>query len=245
MPSNPSPTSQSAIALPGYRPALAGDIQDHLGQQLRLADEAMGPWPVPESLRILAATIDCHLALRTEAQLSEFRDGIVEAQPILRAFAISLTKSPDRADDLVQATMLQALSKRALFQPGTNLNAWLFTILRNGYYTDYRRRSREVADPDGAYAAQLTIAPGQMDGLNLQDLQNALPKLAPDQREALLLVGAHGLTYEEAATVSGIPIGTIKSRVNRARLRLAELLGYAPEELMQGQSLQSRTGRQS
>ncbi|QRM34125.1 sigma-70 family RNA polymerase sigma factor [Microvirga sp. VF16] len=243
MPSNSSSTSQIALALPGYRPAIGRDIQDHLGQHLRLADEAMGPWPLPEPLRTLAAKIDRHLALRGEAELSEFQNGIVEARPNLRAFAISLTGSPDRADDLVQDAMLRALSKRALFQPGTNLNAWLCTILRNGFYTDHRRRSHEVADTDGAYAAQLAIAPGQMDGLNLQDLQNALPKLAPDQREALLLVGAHGLSYEEAATACGIPVGTIKSRVNQARLRLAELLGYAPEDLMQSRSLQTRTGR--
>jgi RNA polymerase sigma-70 factor (ECF subfamily) len=245
MPSNPSPASQSALTLPDHRPAIGRDIQDHLGQHLRLADEAMGSWPMPEPLRTLAVKIDRLLTLEREAELSEFQNGIVEARPILRAFAISLTGSPDRADDLVQDTMLRALSKRELFQPGTNLNAWLFTILRNSCYTEHRKRIHEVADRDGAYAAQLAIAPAQIDGLNLQDLQNALPKIAPDQLEALLLVGAHGLSYEEAARACGIPVGTIKSRVNRARLRLAELLGYAPGDLAQDQSLQALTGRLS
>ncbi|WP_230533614.1 sigma-70 family RNA polymerase sigma factor [Microvirga roseola] len=233
------------LALPIGRPAMGRVIQEYLGLHLCLADEAMELQPIPEPLRILAIKIDRHLALRREAELSEFQNGILEARPVLRAFAISLTRSPDRADDLVQNTIVRALSKRALFQPGTNLNAWLFTILRNGFYTEHRKRTHEVADPDGAYAAQLAITPGQMDGLNLQDLQDALRKIAPDQCEALLLVGAQGLSYEEAATACGVPVGTIKSRVNRARLRLAELLGYEPGDLAQDQFLQPPTGRLS
>ncbi len=231
MPSHLPPLSQSAPALPGHRPALERAIQDHLGSQLRLTDEAVGPWPMPEKLRILADQLDCLLAIREEAKLSEFRDGILDVRPSLRAFALSLTKNSDQADDLVQDTMLRALRKRSSFQPGTNLNAWLFAILRNSFYSEHRKRIREVADSDGEYAAQLAVAPEQMGRLNLQDLQAAFKKVAPDQLEALLLVGAQGLSYEEAAAACNVPIGTVKSRVNRARVRLAELLGYTADDL--------------
>jgi RNA polymerase sigma-70 factor (ECF subfamily) len=227
----PSPLLKVAPPLPDPRPALGRDIQEHLGQHLRLADEARGPWSVPEAHGILAAQLNRLLVMRDETELSEFRDGILVARPNLRAFAISLTGNPDRADDLVQDTMLRALSKRDFFQPGTNLNAWLFTILRNSFYSEHRKRLHEVADSDGAHAAQLAVAPAQMDNLNLQDLQAALGKVDPDQREALLLIGAQGLSYEEAAMAcGGIPVGTIKSRVNRARARLAELLGHTVED---------------
>lgn len=231
MSSNSFPVLPIAVASPGPRPAIGRDTQDHLGRHLRLADDALGPWPVPERLGILADLFDRQLAIRDEAEGSEFRDGILKVRPSLRAFALSLTKNPDQADDLVQDTVLRALSKRAFFQPGTNLNAWLFTILRNRFYSERRKRAREVADSDGEYAAQVAVAPDQMDRLNLQDLQIAFKKVAPDQLQALLLVGAQGLSYEEAAAACSTPVGTIKSRVNRARIRLAELLGNTAEDL--------------
>jgi RNA polymerase sigma-70 factor (ECF subfamily) len=152
------------------------------------------------------------------------RDALFAALPHLRAFAISLTGNIDRADDLVQETLLRALSHLDRFERGTNLQAWMFTILRNLFHSDYRKRRREIEDPEGAFAEKLAIMPEQAAKLDFDDMRLALAKLSPEQREAILLVGAEGLTYEEAAQVCGVVVGTIKSRVNRARNRLAELL---------------------
>src|SRR6266511_993438 len=152
------------------------------------------------------------------------RDDILASVPSLRAFAIPLSGNGDRADDLVQETLLRAIANIDSFQPGSNLPAWLFTILRNLFRSDYRKRRREVEDDDGSYAETLKSQPEQAGRLEFEELPGALAKLPPDQREALILVGASGLSYEEAAQICGCPIGTIKSRVNRARGRLAELL---------------------
>lgn len=152
------------------------------------------------------------------------------AIPHLRAFAISLTGSVEQADDLVQAALLRGLENLDKFQPGSNMQAWLLTILRNLFHTQYRRRRREVEDPDGAMAERLAVMPEQASRLDFKDMQAALVKLSVDQREALLLVAAEGVSYEEAAQICGTNIGTIKSRVNRARTRLAELLGIDDDE---------------
>jgi RNA polymerase sigma-70 factor (ECF subfamily) len=152
------------------------------------------------------------------------REAMLGAVPRLRAFAISLCGNVDKADDLVQETLVRALSHLDQFEPGTNMPAWLFTILRNLFRSDYRKRRREVEDDDGSYADSLKSQPEQSGRLEFEELPEALAKLPADQREALILVGASGLSYEEAAQICGCPIGTIKSRVNRARGRLAELL---------------------
>jgi RNA polymerase sigma-70 factor (ECF subfamily) len=110
------------------------------------------------------------------------------------------------------------------------MQAWLFTILRNHYYTEFRKRRREVEDPDGAMAQQVAVMPEQGSRLDFRDMQVALAKLSVEQREALLLVSAEGVSYEEAAQICGTNIGTIKSRVNRARTRLTELLALEAEE---------------
>lgn len=154
----------------------------------------------------------------------ELRDEILAALPSLRAFAISLSGDHSRADDLVQETLMRAWDHNDRFERGSNLNAWLFTILRNLFHSEYRKRSREVPDPDGAYASQLQSPPEQDARLDLQDFQLALAKLPADQREALLLIGAEGFSYEDAAAICNVAVGTIKSRVNRARTRLDELL---------------------
>lgn len=154
----------------------------------------------------------------------ELRDEILAALPSLRAFAISLSGDYSRADDLVQETLMRAWDHNERFQRGSNLNAWLFTILRNLFHSEYRKRSREVPDPDGTYAGQLQSPPEQDARLDLQDFQLALAKLPSDQREALLLIGAEGFSYEDAAAICNVAVGTIKSRVNRARTRLDELL---------------------
>jgi RNA polymerase sigma-70 factor (ECF subfamily) len=152
------------------------------------------------------------------------RDAVLAAVPSLRAFAISLSGNVDRADDLVQETLLRALANIDSFQPGTNMSAWLFTILRNLFRSEYRKRRREVEDGDGSYAETLKSQPEQSSRVEFEEFRTALAKLPPDQREALILVGASGFSYEEAAEICGCAVGTIKSRVNRARGRLADLL---------------------
>jgi RNA polymerase sigma-70 factor (ECF subfamily) len=152
------------------------------------------------------------------------RDAVLATVPSLRAFAISLSGNVDRADDLVQETLLRALANIDSFQPGSNMPAWLFTILRNLFRSEYRKRRREVEDPEGSYAESLKSQPEQTSRLEFQEFRTALAKLPPDQREALILVGASGFSYEEAAQICGCAVGTIKSRVNRARSRLAEML---------------------
>ncbi len=155
---------------------------------------------------------------------AQMKADLIAIIPNLRAFAVSLCGNPDRADDLVQETLVKAWSNLGSFVEGTNLPAWLFTILRNIYYSEYRKRRREVADSDGAIAAKLATAPAQNGHMDLLDFRAALQHLPNDQREALILIGASGLSYEEAAQICGCAVGTMKSRVNRARNRLSELL---------------------
>ena len=152
------------------------------------------------------------------------REAVLAAVPSLRAFAISLCGNVDRADDLVQETLLRALANINSFQPGTNMSAWLFTILRNHFRWEYRKRRREVEDGDGSYAETLKSHPEQYGRVEFEEFRTALAKLPQDQREALVLVGASGFSYEEAATICECAVGTIKSRVNRARTRLSELM---------------------
>ena len=155
---------------------------------------------------------------------NQFRDNLLAAIPSLRAFGMSLTSRSDRADDLVQETMIKAWSHHQSFVEGTNMKAWLFTILRNEFYTQLRKRKREVEDADGAYSNSVSVQGNQQSHLELADLTLALAKLPEDQREAVVLVGASGFSYEEAAKICGCAVGTVKSRVSRARERLTELL---------------------
>jgi RNA polymerase sigma-70 factor, ECF subfamily len=159
---------------------------------------------------------------------TSLKDAMLALVPNLRAFAVSLCGNVERADDLVQETLLKAWNSMDGFEEGTNLRAWLFTILRNTYFSECRRRRREVEDRDGSKAADLSVHPEQPGHLDMQDFRNALDALPPDQREALVLVGAAGFSYEEAAAISGCAVGTIKSRVNRARSKLIELLCISP-----------------
>lgn len=152
------------------------------------------------------------------------RDEILATVPSLRAFAISLSGNVDRADDLVQETIVRALANIDSFQPGSNMPAWLFTILRNLFRSDYRKRRREVEDADGNYARTLKTQPTQTTRIEFEEFRAALDKIPQDQREALILVGASGFSYEDAAAICGCAVGTIKSRVNRARTKLSELL---------------------
>jgi RNA polymerase sigma-70 factor, ECF subfamily len=156
--------------------------------------------------------------------LDDFPGLLVACIPGLRAFGITLTSNAERADDLVQETLLKAWKSQKSFERGTNLRAWLFTILRNEFYTQLRKRKREVEDADGVYSNSLSVPGGQESHLDMQDMRLALAKLPHDQREAIILVGASGFSYEEAAEICMVAVGTVKSRVSRARTRLTELL---------------------
>jgi len=158
-----------------------------------------------------------------------FKRELLSTLPSLRAFAMSLTGRHDKADDLVQDTIMKAWAKQSGFELGTNMKAWLFTILRNEFYSQMRKRGREVQDTDGLFSGNLAVHPSQYGSLDMQDFRKALEKLPPDQREAIVLVGASGFAYEEAAEICGCAVGTIKSRVNRARVRLQELLAVSGE----------------
>lgn len=160
----------------------------------------------------------------------EFRRQILAVIPSLRRFAISLTHDAIAGDDLVQDTLLQAWRSQSRFQPGTNFEAWTFTILRNTFYSG-RRKHREVEDEDGSHTARLAIPPEQAGHLDLQDMRTALDRLAPVMREALLLVTIENLSYDEAAVVMDCQVGTVKSRVWRARDQLARALGYTDAKI--------------
>jgi RNA polymerase sigma-70 factor (ECF subfamily) len=165
-----------------------------------------------------------------------FREDLIDIIPSLRAFALSLCGSRDKADDLVQEALVKAWAKQDAFQPGTHFKAWMFTILRNHFYSQHRKARREVSDSDGMLSERLCVHPAQYGHIDLREMEEALKRLPDQQREALILVTAEGLSYEEAAAVCNCAVGTVKSRVSRARMRLAALLhltaasDYGPDE---------------
>ncbi len=173
----------------------------------------------------------------TKEEKADFKRDMLATLPSLRAFAISLCGNRSNADDLVQEAILRAWAKQESFKPGTNIKAWLFTILRNEFYSRMRKKGREVQDSEGLFTQQMAVAPAQLGALDFEDFKAALAKLPEDQREAIILIGASGFSYEEAAEMCGCAVGTIKSRVSRARTHLQELLDvsgssdYGPDEL--------------
>jgi RNA polymerase sigma-70 factor, ECF subfamily len=150
-------------------------------------------------------------------------DLLLASIPKLRAFAISLCRNGDRADDLVQDALLRAYVNIASFQPGSNMFAWLCTILRNHFYTQCRRGRRRLESLDSVQDGKC-VKPAQIAYVEYRDLCAALARLPPKHRQALLMVSVSGLAYDEAAKACGCPTGTIKSRVNRARSELARML---------------------
>ena len=178
----------------------------------------------------LLAKLDVALGEARSRDEAEFQRQLVAVAPCLHRFAISLARDVTAADDLVQDTLLRAWRNQSSFQLGTNFEAWTFTILRNTFYSG-RRKHREVEDEDGSYTARLAIPPDQGGRLDLQDVRTALDRLAPVMREALVLVTIEDLSYDEAAAVMGCQVGTVKSRVWRARDQLARALGYTGAEI--------------
>jgi RNA polymerase sigma-70 factor (ECF subfamily) len=159
-----------------------------------------------------------------ERQFTEVSAAVVEHLPHLRAFARSLASSKDQADDLVSEAVARALASAHQFRPGTNFKAWIFTILRNAFYTEGRKRWNRVVTLDDNFYHQPSVAPTQEDSLSFCDFRRAFIQLSPRQREVLMLVGNSDLSYEEVAAQCQCPVGTVKSRVSRARLDLKRLL---------------------
>jgi RNA polymerase sigma-70 factor (ECF subfamily) len=149
------------------------------------------------------------------------KNDIVALLPDLRAFARFMCREREAADDLVQNTILMALDKQSQFTEGTNLKGWLFTIMRNRFYSDLRAQRRRPAPIDDNAVAPLTAVDNPEATLQLKELSAALWQLSPQSREALILVGAGGFSYEEAATLCACSVGTLKARVSRARKQLS------------------------
>jgi RNA polymerase sigma-70 factor, ECF subfamily len=151
-----------------------------------------------------------------------FKNELIALIPRLRSYAMALTGSADEADDLVQDALVRAWRFRDGFQEGSNLKAWVCKILRNAFFTGVAARKGTVQDVEGKHAARLTTNPEQEWRLQYAELMEALRRLTPEARDALLMIVGAGLSYEEAAQIAGCPVGTMKSRVNRAREHLAQ-----------------------
>lgn len=171
------------------------------------------------------ATVDMQpCAARQPCDDRQFKDELVAIIPSLRAFARGLCNDRDTADDMAQDALTRAWAARQSYEPGTNFKAWMFRILRNNYYSTYKKNRRFVAlDPEVAERTLVSV-PEQENRLHLNDVEAALKKLPDEQREVLMLVAAGGVSYEDAAVIMGCAIGTIKSRVARGRAALALLI---------------------
>lgn len=213
-------------------PTLDRETLARIGSKLR--EEYGNPLEkrVSADLRRLLKRAFQIIRARQEPVNPAFVDEVLSILPELRVYAFSLERDHTRAEDLVQESVLKALSQHELFEAGTNLRSWLFTILKNQFLTLTRKRRREIEDANGAFAETLTVLPDQQDKLSHHELLNALHALREEQREVLVLVAIEGLSYEEAAAQMGCAVGTIKSRVNRARRRLAELMGLTEDDVV-------------
>jgi RNA polymerase sigma factor (sigma-70 family) len=218
---NPSADAERDRDSGGY----ATVIGQHLALSIRDYFKVVEQEPLPAQLATLVARFEAAVAAHGQTVAFDFRSDIIKALPALRTFALSLVGDVSRADDLVQETFVKAWANQARFRPGTNFTAWLFTILRNQFYSELRKTRREVEDVDGTHAGQMTSLSDQEDASTLKVVWERLGDLPAAQRQALLLVGAEGHTYEEAATMLGCQVGTVKSRVSRARSSLLDTLG--------------------
>jgi RNA polymerase sigma-70 factor (ECF subfamily) len=155
-----------------------------------------------------------------------FARQLEEQLPRLRRYALALTRNPDNADDLVQTTLVRAIAKQHLFQPGTNLRAWLFTLLHNQFVNDVRRSANQGISVDISDASKDLIAVANSSApQQLKELDEAIGKLPIEQRQVLLMVGLEGMAYEEVAAILMVPIGTVRSRLSRGRAALRQLMG--------------------
>lgn len=207
------------------------ESQEFIEQNLKAAFQEKLKEDVPPRFQALLARLKALSTTGTDpGSAPDPRDELVDHLPALRAFAISLTRNGSTADDMVQDAVEKAWRNFDKFTPGTNLRAWLFTILRNTYYSSIRKRKYEVSDPEGKFAAKLSQKPDHDGHLQLAEFRKAFDQLPNEQRDALVLVGAGGFSYEEAAQSCGVAVGTIKSRVNRGRIKLVKLLDLKEDE---------------
>jgi RNA polymerase sigma-70 factor (ECF subfamily) len=162
--------------------------------------------------------------------MSEFHSLLEAEIPRLRRYARALVRDRDRADDLVQDTLMRALAKQHLWEPGTNLRAWLFTLMHNQHVNSVRRPARESVQLDAEEMSGALIATTDPTAsCQLRELENALARLRPEEREIILLVGLEGMRYDDTAQILGIPIGTVRSRLFRGREALRKLLDMDPQ----------------
>ena len=234
MQAGPRRATRETMRSSGSAQGLSVAVRQHLGHRLAAAYTQIDPAKdITDRFAPVLVELENALARSSARREADFRGEIVAAMPALRGFALSLVHNATDVDDLIQETLLRAWRNRTSFAPGTNFLAWIFTILRNQFYTEYRRRIREIQDEDGARAARLSTAPDQIDHLDLCDVQAALGRLPAGMREALILVTVSDISYDEAAAILDCKLGTVKSRVSRARERLAEALGYTGTEIGQ------------
>lgn len=206
-----------AEAISNLSGSLSAPLQEYFGLTEQQA--------LPARLAELVTRFEVAFASQGRTVAGEFRDDLIKALPALRTFALSLCGDVGRVDDLVQETFVRAWTKWHHYTPGTNFTAWLFTIMRNQLYSELRKRKREVEDAEGQYSGKLTALPDQEEANTLRIVWDKIDRLPVPQRQALLLVGAEGYTYEEAAVKLGCQVGTVKSRVSRARAVLVGTLG--------------------
>jgi RNA polymerase sigma-70 factor (ECF subfamily) len=177
------------------------------------------------------------------AAVADLRPLIAHEIPRLRRYARALVRNQETADDLVQDTLVRALSKLHLWQPGTDLRAWLFTLMHNQYVNFVRRAVREGSQTPIENALDLGHQANQTTSLTLRDLQSALDKLPEEQRTVVLLIGLEGMRYEEVAEILNVPVGTIRSRLSRAREALREMMDEHERRPMDGRSRRGEARR--
>lgn len=204
----------------GPRATVGPAIRAALGRELAALYLAHPGDPDAPHLLALAEK----LAVVLDGRTDEFRNGLVQALPRLRAYAMSIARNRSDAEDLIQEAMIKALSNVDKFEPGTNLRAWLFTILRNAHYSRHRKFYREVPDPDSVFADAIAVPAEQETQSEYRSVLAALDLLPKESREIIELCVIAEMKYEEAAAVFGVPVGTVKSRLSRARNRIAHLI---------------------
>ena len=155
-----------------------------------------------------------------------FRLHLLREMPVVRRWSYVLCRNPRLAEDMMQETLTKAWANRGSFARGTNMRAWLYRILRNTYFNHLRQRRREVPDPDGALTAMLRVPAAQPGKIELREVSHAMQDLSPAQRQAMILIGAQGLSYKQVARLQRVNIGTVKSRLARARPAVARTMGY-------------------
>jgi RNA polymerase sigma-70 factor (ECF subfamily) len=183
-----------------------------------------------------------HLAAAHESSAPpDLADQFVDTIPNLRGYARALTRNPERAEDLVQDALVRGWASRSQFVPGTKFRAWMFTIMRNRFFDECRcNKTPTVAIEEATSHAALLCGPAQDSAIEFEEMASAYWQLAPNHREVLMLVGALGLEYEEAANIVGCALGTIRSRLSRARAELQNHLERGPGRVSQAEGRQTR-----